>query len=159
VEFLKGLTSGSIKKPKDHKSIFIMTNQWLKLKAITSGFGSTFFTTLDHGERSDDQEKKRDKDKEKRKNKKNGSEADDRVNLKIGMGTSDEMQALLPLTISTTLLGRASLSALRCYSTIKWMLVLCIRHNAKNSEVLEVTEGRNRAQGRGAKSKKYRLCM
>jgi hypothetical protein len=52
-EFLNGLTSGSIKKPKDLNTIFIMANQWLKPKATTSGFASTFSTTLDYVEKPD----------------------------------------------------------------------------------------------------------
>jgi hypothetical protein len=40
-----------MKKPKDLNTIFIMANQWLKPKATTSGFASTFSTTLDFVEK------------------------------------------------------------------------------------------------------------
>jgi hypothetical protein len=59
-EFLNGLTSGSIKKPKDLNTIFVMANQWLKPKATTSGFASTFSTMLDYVEKPDGKLKEED---------------------------------------------------------------------------------------------------
>jgi hypothetical protein len=45
-DFLNGLTSQSIKAPIDLNSIYVLASQWVKLKGVGGGTGTTFATTL-----------------------------------------------------------------------------------------------------------------
>jgi len=47
IDYINGLTSKAIDPPKDLNKIYLLANQWLKPKATTSSFASTFSTTLD----------------------------------------------------------------------------------------------------------------
>ncbi len=68
-DYLNGLTSKAIDPPKDLNEIYLLANQWLKPKATTSSFASTFSTTLDRVDREMEGVKERVRNsKEERKN-------------------------------------------------------------------------------------------
>ncbi len=52
-DYINGLTSKAIDPPKDLNKIYLLANQWLKPKATTSSFASTFSTTLDRVDEGD----------------------------------------------------------------------------------------------------------
>jgi hypothetical protein len=64
-DFLNGLTSQSIKAPKDLNAIYVLASQWVKPKGVGGGTGTTFATTLDKVKRprKDTKHKKNGKDK------------------------------------------------------------------------------------------------
>ncbi len=57
-DYINGLTSKAIDPPKDLNEIYLLVNQWLKLKAAGTGYASTFAMTLDH---LDERRKNRDR--------------------------------------------------------------------------------------------------
>jgi hypothetical protein len=64
-DFLNGLTSQSIKAPKDLNAIYVLASQWVKPKGVVGGTGTTFVTTFDEVKtpRKDTKHKKNGKDK------------------------------------------------------------------------------------------------
>ena len=66
-EFLNGLTFGAIKHPYDLNAIFILANQWLKLKASSLVVASMFSTMLDNTEKPDIKKKGEEKEQGKKK--------------------------------------------------------------------------------------------
>jgi hypothetical protein len=79
-DFLNGLTSQSIKAPKDLNAIYVLASQWVKLKGVGGGTGTTFVTTLD-------KVKTPRKDTKHKKNGKNKKDGGVNNNQKKGDGT------------------------------------------------------------------------
>jgi hypothetical protein len=79
-DFLNGLTSQSIKAPKDLNTIYVLASQWVKPKGVGGGTGTTFATTLD-------EVKMPCKDTKHRKNGKDKKDGGVNDNQKKGDGT------------------------------------------------------------------------
>jgi hypothetical protein len=60
-DYINGLTSKAVDPPKDLNEIYLLANQWLKPKATTSSFASTFSTTLDRVDEENDRGRRRGK--------------------------------------------------------------------------------------------------